>query len=150
MFDLDVAQQCADECAKIVEDRKLDQAESKQNAVNLLAVIPTTLIALCPRVGGAGGKGPVQEGWDMRFVEALLEAFEWQVDKVLQAINIIYILINFTQIARNRAGTDTGRTTGHVPHHPELPLHRAQGGQALLSAESDPAAEGGGCWTTTG
>jgi hypothetical protein len=84
MFDLDMAQQSAVECTQILQNPGMD-TESKQNAVNLLAVMPTTLPSLCQKLETHEKNiqsGPVQEGYDMRFVDALLRTFEQQIDQV--------------------------------------------------------------------
>lgn len=82
LFDLEMAKLCAFDCSKILRSTALD-SETKQNAVNLLAVLPTTLAYLCPQVNLNNKKdpGPVQEGYDMRFVDALLRTFEQQIDQ---------------------------------------------------------------------
>lgn len=80
---MDVAQLCADECAKIIQNQWVDGEETKQNAVNLLAVMPTTLLALCPKLAQTEEQNEfVQESFDMHFVNSLLRTFEEQIDKV--------------------------------------------------------------------
>lgn len=82
IFDLDTAQLCANECAKIIQNPALDGEETKQNAVNLLAVMPSTLPQLCPKLGEKEENEFVQEGFNMNFVNSLLRTFEEQIDKV--------------------------------------------------------------------
>uniref|UniRef100_A0A7E4UQ17 Synembryn-A n=1 Tax=Panagrellus redivivus TaxID=6233 RepID=A0A7E4UQ17_PANRE len=82
MFDVDFAQTVANECARIVLNHDFDD-DLKQNAVHLIATMPCCMPALCPLLGEeeAGTTTKIFEGYDMRFVDALLEVLARKVDK---------------------------------------------------------------------
>uniref|UniRef100_A0A914CD92 Synembryn-A n=1 Tax=Acrobeloides nanus TaxID=290746 RepID=A0A914CD92_9BILA len=81
LFDLDFAQKCADECARIIKTSTVDP-DFKQNCVNLLAVMPATLESLCPKIEGQPKSTKVYEDYDVEFADATLALFDERIDNL--------------------------------------------------------------------
>jgi len=84
MYDADVAESCAKECSKLIQNPDVDD-DLKQNAIHLLATMPSCLPSLCPELTAEEQEQlkttKVYENFDMRFVDATLELLSRKIDK---------------------------------------------------------------------
>ncbi|KAE9553321.1 hypothetical protein FO519_003487 [Halicephalobus sp. NKZ332] len=84
MYDFEIAELCAKECSNLVQNPAVDD-DLKQNAIHLLATMPSCLSSLCPELTEQQQKEinttKIYENFDMRFVDSTLELLSRKIDK---------------------------------------------------------------------
>uniref|UniRef100_A0AC34GNH9 Synembryn-A n=1 Tax=Panagrolaimus sp. ES5 TaxID=591445 RepID=A0AC34GNH9_9BILA len=85
IFDVDFAQECANECARLIRSNVVED-DLKQDAVHFLTIVRCCLPPLCPELNEEEQKHTtkVYDGYDMRFVDSLLEVMSRKIDKTPQ------------------------------------------------------------------
>jgi hypothetical protein len=82
IYDIEFAQKCADECARLIRSPDVED-DLKQDALHFLTNVRSCLTQLCPALNEEEQKNTtkVYDGYDMRFVDELLELMSRKIDK---------------------------------------------------------------------